>query len=63
MCWALKKFGYRVYQKVLKTAMCLMDWSEPELLEGEDAVLRLPKFIKDKNIHKVLVVTLRCSPR
>ena len=57
MCWALKKFGYRTYQKILKVAMCFMDWSEPELLEGEDAVLRLPKFIKDKGINKVLVVT------
>ena len=37
--------------------MCFMDWSEPELLEGEGAVLRLPAFIKNKNINKVLVVT------
>ena len=57
MCWILKKAYYRTYQKVLKLAMCFMDWSEPELLEGEDAVLRLPKFIKDKGINKVLVVT------
>ena len=38
-------------------AMCFMNWKEPELLEGEGAVLRLPKFIKDKGINKVLVVT------
>ena len=37
--------------------MCFMDWSEPELLEGEGAVLRLPAFIKNKNINKVLIVT------
>lgn len=37
--------------------MCFMDWSEPELLEGEGAVLKLPAFIKNKNINKVLVVT------
>ncbi len=57
MCWALKKCWYRIYQRVLMVAMCFMDWSEPELLEGEDAVLRLPKFIKDKGINRVLVVT------
>ncbi len=34
-----------------------MDWSEPYLLEGEGAVLRLPEFIKEKGVKKVLVVT------
>ena len=48
MCWALKKCGYRIAQKVLKLAMCFMDWSEPELLEGEGAILKLPVFIKIK---------------
>ena len=57
MCWAIKKCGYRIYQKVLKFAMCFMDWSEPELLEGENAVLKLPEFVKNKGINKVLVVT------
>ena len=62
MCWALKKFYYRVNQKVLKFAMCFMDWSEPELLEGEGAVLKLPAFVKTKNINKVLVVTDKVRP-
>ena len=57
MCWALKKCWYRINQKVLKLAMCFMDWREPELLEGEGAVLKLPSFVKNKNIQKVLVVT------
>ena len=57
MFWTLKKCWYRVYQKVLKWAMCFMDWKEPTLLEGEGAVLKLPSFIKEKNINKVLVVT------
>ena len=57
MCWFLKKFYYRVSQKVLKLAMCFMNWAEPQLLEGENAVLKLPKFIKDKGISKVLIVT------
>ena len=53
----MKKCGYRIAQKVLKLAMCFMDWSEPELLEGEGAILKLPAFIKNKNINKVLIVT------
>ena len=57
MCWTLKKCGYRIAQKVLKLAMCFMDWSEPGLLEGEGAILKLPAFIKNKNINKVLIVT------
>lgn len=57
MFWFVKKCWYRLYQKVLKVAMCFMDWSEPELLEGEGAVLKLPAFIKNKNIDKVLIVT------
>lgn len=57
MCWALKKCWYRISQKILMIGMCLMDWSEPELLEGEDAVLRLAKFVKNQNINKVLIVT------
>ncbi|MBQ7740874.1 MAG: iron-containing alcohol dehydrogenase [Eubacterium sp.] len=57
MLWTLKKCWYRLYQRVFKVAMCFMDWSEPELLEGADAVLRLPEFIKGKGLNKVLVVT------
>ena len=56
MFW-LKKIYYRIYQKVLKLGMCFMNWKEPELLEGAGAVLKLPQFIKDKNINKVLIVT------
>jgi len=53
MCWILKKAYYRFSQKVLKFGMNFMDWSEPTLLKGENAVLELPSFIK----NKVLVVT------
>ena len=34
-----------------------MNWKEPQLLEGEGAVLKLPKLIKDKGLNKILVVT------
>ena len=52
-----RNLWYRTCQKVLKFGMCFMDWSEPELLEGEGAVLRLPEFVKNKGVNKVLVVT------
>ena len=55
----MKKLYYRLNQKVLKFFMRFMDWSMPELLEGKDAVLKLPSFIKSKGIKKVLVVTDR----
>ena len=57
MLWTLKKCGYRIAQKVLMLGMCFMDWSEPKLLKGEGAVLKLPALIKSKGINKVLVVT------
>ncbi len=57
MCFWVKKIYYRVNQKVLKFAMRFMDWSEPTLLEGANAVLKLPSFIKSKGINNVLVVT------
>ncbi len=57
MLWKLKKCWYRTYQTVYKFALHFLDWTEPYLLEGEGAVLRLPAFIKDKGIKKVLVVT------
>ena len=57
MLFWMKKCYYRTYQKILKFAMRFMDWNEPTLLEGEDAVLKLPSFIKSKGINNVLVVT------
>ena len=53
----MKKCWYRICQKVLKLAMYFMDWSEPQLLEGEGSILKLPSLIKSKNINKVLIVT------
>lgn len=57
MLWTLKKCWYRIYQSVFKVAMCLLDWSSPELLEGAGSILKLPEFIKSKGLSKVLVVT------
>ena len=57
MLWTLKKCWYRIYQRVFKVAMCFMDWSAPQLLEGAGSILRLPELIKSKGVKKVLVVT------
>ncbi len=57
MLWTVKKCWYRIYQRVFMIAMCLMDWSEPQLLEGAGSILKLPEFIKSKGLTKVLVVT------
>ena len=55
--WIIKKCYYRINQRILMLAMCFFNWKEPSLLEGEGAVLKLPKLIKDKGLKKVLVVT------
>ena len=52
-----KNCYYRINQKVLKFFMRFMDWSEPELLIGEGAVLKLPELVKSKGVNKVLIVT------
>lgn len=57
MASIFKKCWYRICQKVLKFGMCFMDWSEPTLLEGEGAVIKLPTLIKNKGINNVLIVT------
>ena len=57
MIWLIKKCYYRIAQKLLKFFMRFMDWSDPVLLVGENAVLRLPKLIKERKINKVLIVT------
>ena len=57
MIWTLKKCWYRIYQNVFKLAINFIKWEEPQLLEGDGSVLRLPEFIKEKGIKKVLVVT------
>ena len=55
--WALKKVYYRAYQKIMKIAVMFMDWSEPEMLTGPGAILKLPGVIKQRGISKVMIVT------
>lgn len=34
-----------------------MNWKEPQLFEGKNSVLKLPRFIEQQKIHRVLIVT------
>ena len=47
----------RTYQTVMKYAMYLLDWRDPELLKGAGSVKQLPSLIKAKGVGRVLVVT------
>lgn len=51
------KIFCRIYQGIMKIGMYFLPWSMPETLEGPGKVKLLPKWIKDKGFHKVLIVT------
>ncbi|MCQ2476686.1 MAG: iron-containing alcohol dehydrogenase [Clostridia bacterium] len=55
----LAKVYARSYQFVMKLVMGtdILNWDEPELLEGPGAVKKLPALIKSKGYDNVLVVT------
>lgn len=47
----------RMYQFAYKTAAPFFDWRKPELLEGENSLIKLPPLLKLKGIGSVLIVT------
>lgn len=47
----------RAYQKIMKGAVNMLKWEEPQLLKGPGSVKELPKLIKDLGYKNVLVVT------
>lgn len=51
------KIYCRLYQKVFKLATNFLDWTAPEILSGEDSVLKIPEVLKKKEIKSVLLVT------
>lgn len=55
--WALKTAYYRAYQKIMMIFTFFLDWSEPELLTGPGAILKLPEVIKSRGIKNVMIVT------
>ncbi|WNF36692.1 iron-containing alcohol dehydrogenase [Bacillaceae bacterium IKA-2] len=51
------KLYCRIYQNVFKMVSYILPWRKPELLEGENSLMKLPKLIKSKDIDSVLIVT------
>jgi alcohol dehydrogenase len=51
------KLYCRTYQGVFRVVSHILPWRKPELLEGENSLLKLPEVIKAKGIKKVLIVT------
>ena len=47
----------RTFQAVLKVGNYFMGYRMPHYLDGPGAIRRLPAFLKEQNIHDVLVVT------
>lgn len=46
-----------MYQLAYKTAAPFFNWKKPELLEGENSLIKLPPLLKLKGIGSVLIVT------
>lgn len=47
----------RTFQESLKLGMKFMNWRKPQLLEGENSLLRLPELIKSLHYKQLLIVT------
>lgn len=47
----------RVFQFCMKVLSYLLPWREPILLQGEGCILKLPEFMREKGLNKVLIVT------
>ena len=50
-------FLCRLYQFFMRIAMNFLPWREPILIKGEGSLTRLPEFIKNEGVERVLVVT------
>lgn len=53
----LYKIYCRSYQKAFKIATTFLPWKAPEIVSGEDSVLKIPEILKKKGIKRVLLVT------
>ncbi|TKC18348.1 iron-containing alcohol dehydrogenase [Robertmurraya kyonggiensis] len=51
------KLYCRLYQWVLRLGTFILPWRKPELLSGENSLLKLPKLIRNLKIESVLIVT------
>ncbi len=51
----------RIFQNVMKLGSSVLDWSEPELVQGENSVFKIADTLKKNNIKTVLLVTGKSS--
>ena len=54
------KIYCRTFQSIMKFGNYFMPYRMPEYIEGENSVLKLPDWIKDKKLNNVFVVTDIC---
>ncbi|WP_216828706.1 iron-containing alcohol dehydrogenase [Alkalihalobacterium elongatum] len=47
----------RAYQQTFKIITRFLPWRQPQLLEGENSLNKLPKLIKNKELDRILIVT------
>jgi len=53
----------RIFQGVMYLAEYLLPWREPKLLQGENALLKLPNFIKQLGIDNVMLMSGKTRTR
>ena len=54
---ALKKCGYRCFQKIMYVSEYFMNWYEAETLSGEGSLMKMPAWLKGHGRKSVLIVT------
>lgn len=47
----------RVFQFCMRIGSCFLDWSQPQLMTGENSVLKISDVLKSVNKKKVLIIT------
>ena len=60
----MRAFFYRVYQFVMKVMVGLLKIPDPQVIEGENSVLKVPGILKQHQVSEVLLVTdknMTCS--
>ncbi|WP_077617948.1 iron-containing alcohol dehydrogenase [Bacillus sinesaloumensis] len=51
------KMYCRSYQGIMRMSSRFLPWREPELIEGENSLSKLPKVIKNQGVNRTLIVT------
>lgn len=57
MKWLMYTTYCRTIQRSMRVGMKLMNWRKPELLQGENSLLKLPEVIKNRKVNKLLIIT------